>query len=205
MFLFRRRGVYLLPQRLSSFCRTHEDDASTAAQKLPGLGNLILEDTPSALDEAAGTPRQSPYGSCETFLDRYWRRWPPRNKVLSSEVQSWKGGTLSSKFFTSSFAPRLHPGSSRSQRHHRCFHLCHTFCSQQEASGGNRTYRLGPYHRYQEYSDNRHALMIVFAHLTSGTLKPSTGMSFTSKGSAHIICSAPTKSCLWSLTHCRKL
>ena len=84
--------LHLLPQkRLLQLLQDDEDDASTAAQKPPGLGNLILEDTPSALDEVLGHHDNNLTAFVETLLDDIGGDGHPRNKVPVVEAEL-KGG-----------------------------------------------------------------------------------------------------------------
>lgn len=95
--------LHLLPQQgLLQLLQDDEDDAGMTPQKLPGLGNLILKDTPSALYEVLGHHDNNLPTFVETFLDDVSSDGHTGNEVSVVKAEM-KRGTPSSKFFTSSF------------------------------------------------------------------------------------------------------
>lgn len=84
--------LHLLPEQgLLQLVQDDEDDASTTAQKLPGLGNLILKDTPSALNEVLGHHDNNFPAFVETFLDDVGGDGHTRNEVSVVKAEL-KGG-----------------------------------------------------------------------------------------------------------------
>lgn len=84
--------LHLLPEQgLLHLLKDNENDARATAQKLPGLGNLILKNTPSALDEVLGYHDDNLSALVETFLDDVGSDGHTRNKVSVVKAEL-KGG-----------------------------------------------------------------------------------------------------------------